>query len=89
MKHHWKPLKISKTLLKSLWKVENIIKKDYMMIIIMHGPLISQTITESTWKQQEEGQMVKDNGGRFTCKILFLYTLDGCLTMFGVLFILQ
>ena len=40
-----------------------------MMIIIMNGSLLSQTLTDSATKQHEEQQIVKDSGG---CWMLYL-----------------
>ena len=58
-----------------------------MMIFILHGALLSQALTDSIRTQHEEGQIVKDNGGCFTCKILISCTFDVCLVIFLVLFI--
>ena len=58
-----------------------------MMIIILHGALLSQALTDSVKKQNEKGQIVKDNGECFTCKILFSCTFHVCLVIFLVLFI--
>ena len=54
------------------------------MIIILQRALLSQALTDSIRTQHEEGQIVKDNGGCFTCKILFSCTFDVCLVVFLV-----
>ena len=65
----------------------NYIEKDCMMIIILHGALLSQALTDSVRKQNEKGQIVKDNGGCFTWKILFTGTFDVCFVIFLKLFL--
>ena len=40
--------------LKKLMKIYNCIEKDCMMIIIMHGALLSQALTDSARKQCED-----------------------------------
>ena len=58
-----------------------------MMIIILHGALLPQALTDSVRKQDQKGQIVKDIGEGFTCKILFSCTFDVCFVIFLVLFI--
>ena len=52
------------------------------MIIILHQALLSQVLTDSVRKQHEEGLIVKDNGGCFTC--MFSCNFDVCLVVFLV-----
>ena len=59
------------------------------MIIILHQALLSQVLTDSVRKQHEEGLIVKDNGGCFTCKILFSCNSCVFLVIFHVLLILH
>ena len=57
-------------------KIYNCIEKDCMMIIIMHGALLSQALTDSARKQCEDWQIVKDNVGWFTCFLaLFVFVI--------------
>ena len=52
------------------------------MIIIMQEALLSQALTDSIRIHHEEGQIVKDNGGCFICKILFTGTFDVSFVIF-------
>ena len=71
IKPHWKPLEIFEVSLNSC--MNNISKWLY------NGDLLSQALTDSVRKQYEYGQLVKDNGGCFTCKTLLSGTFDVCM----------
>ena len=81
LKYHQKCLEASLNSLKNMYQ------KDCMTIIILQRALLSQALTDSIRTQHEEGQIVTDNGGCFTCKKLISCTFDVCLVIFLVLFI--
>ena len=57
-----------------------------MIIIILHEAMLPQALPDSVRKQNEKGQIVKDNGGCFTYKI-FSCTFDVCVVNFCVVYL--